>query len=625
MAISALVVLLISSALASRTINRRFGFNLDCDPLPTIIAWGTVFVAWPLAMAMAIGFVALVTNSSLFQLPMVAGVSATGAFALHLWRSRSLPPLCERHEGVWLNGLTPGLLFFAVPVLALHVFLFVDALLRPPLSFDGLFYHLPLIVHWLNTGQLSMLPDIFQACGPANGELWQALFVATRIECLIELAMFPIGLFLAAVVAGLARELGARRRGALICSLMVLASPMVALQMYGSYVDMFGTAFLLGSFYWVLRCLRRRTQFQVEASLAGLSLGVALGTKGSLLPWVLPVALAFAIAAYFAFRSEAGDKFRKLGSVLWPFVVCMPICSAFWYVRNTWETGWPLYPLKLHLFGRDVGAGILKSEICNDLVKLNPGWISLGYPWGEWKNAGYSYSLDNGLGPMFAVFVAAGLVYLIFRAFRGLRRERRLRNVLVFGFVVIGAVLFVKVCFSYPRYALPLWVILFAAMGPAISLLEWRHPRGSKLLLGTTIALSVAMVGLWPFKSLVGRVLDGQMGRAATYGVPELFDHLPSGTVVLNMASTANNYPLLGIDWTNEVIDANHAIREGLTRPLTQEKLDSHQVEIVFARDSDRPEQLFAPGIVYEEIGPKTYRIAKQQGRMLIGAKREEL
>jgi hypothetical protein len=117
------------------------------------------------------------------------------------------------------------------------------------------------------------------------------------------------------------------------------------------------------------------------------------------------------------------------------------------------------------------------------------------------------------------------------------------------------------------------------------------------------------MIGLWPSKLLAGRVLDHQMGRAATYEIPELFNHLPTGTVVLNMSIGSANYPLLGEHWTNEVIESVQTPKLGLTRPLTRAKLNEHRVEIVFARPNDHPEGLFASDVGYDRLDKGTYRI----------------
>ncbi len=606
-AILSSALLLMSAGLASRNLVRRLPLPPAHDRVPLFVAWGTLLVAWSLGSALLVALAALISSYPIVRLPIVAAVSVVAAFLLHIRGSHPSPLFHEHNRLARPFAPIRGLLLPAIPVVALHAFLALDALLRPPTSCDGLFYHLPLIVHWLKAGELSMMPDVFHFCGPGNGELW-TLFALAGSERLAELAMIPIGLLLAITVAGLARELRAGVRGAATCALLALASPMVALQMYGSYVDLFGATFLLGSIYWVLRIARRRGDLRTAAGLAGLSLGIAFGTKLILVPWVAVVVLMFVLAAHSASSVEPAGRLRKLATMLWPFAACVPICSFFWYFRNAWETGWLLYPVKLRLLGVEFGAGKVAGDICTDLASR--GWIALSYPWIEWKKSGYPYSLDNGLGPIFAAFAVPGLIYLVFAAVSGLG-HRRAARALTLAFAAIGTVLFVKVCFSYPRYALPLWLVLFATAGPGIELLLRRYPRGTTALLGITVTLSVAMTGLWPLKTLAGRIVDGRMTRAAIYGIPEFLDRLPSGAVVLNMAGGTANYPLLGEEWTNEVIETIRATPLGLTRPLRQAKLDEHRVDLVFARNRDRPEELFAPDVRYERLDANTYRIVR--------------
>ncbi len=601
------VLLLISAGMASRNLTRRLPLTPVDDPLPPFVAWGTLFVAWSLASALAVALAALLSGHPLVRLPIVATVSVAAALILHL-RAPHPSPLVRKQLPIPRPSIPiRTLLLPAIPVAALHAFLAIDALLRPPTSYDGLFYHLPLIVHWLKAGRLSMMPEVFHFCGPGNGEVW-TMFAAAGSERLAELAMIPIGLLLAVVVVGLARELGAGPRGALACVLMAWASPMVALQMYGSYVDLFGATFLLGAIYWILRIARTKSDLPAASGLAGLSLGIAFGTKLTLVPWVGAVALMFVLAAYSASSDPAGGRIRRLAAIVWPFAASLPACSFFWYFRNAWETGWFLYPVKIRLLGMEYGAGKVAGDICTDLASR--GWIALTYPWIEWKKSGYPYSLDNGLGPIFAACAVTGLIYLASAALFGTRR-RRWPRALVLAFTAVGAVLFVKVCFSYPRYAMPLWLILFAATGPAIGLLLHQYPRGTTALLALTITLSVAMTGFWPLKTLAGRIADGRLGRAATYDIPELFDQFPPGTVVLNMGRGTANYPLLGRRWTNEVVETIRATPLGLTRPLQQARLNENHIEVVFARDLDRPEELFAPDVRYDRLAANTYRIVR--------------
>lgn len=606
------LVLFVSAAFSSRAILSIIGVARTGERLAATIAWGTLCVGWSLGCALSLAFVAELSGLPLVRMPVAATLSTVLAVASVIICGRyrqaptPLPPSVSRR--LWPRTRPGYLAVIAVllPVAALHVFLLIEAFLRPPLAFDGLCYHLPQIVRWLRDGQLSMMQGVWQYCLPSNGELWQMFFASTGVEQLIEPGMFPIGLLLALVVAGIARELGATSHSATICSLLALACPIVSLQMYSSYVDMFSVAFLLNSLYWILRLGRRTLDWRETlgtVGLAGLSLGIALGTKPTMTAWAAPVVLGFIailVGGSVPRPRAAGDRrFAR-----WPrrtmiavFVAASLVCSGYWYFRSAHQTGWPLYPVRLHIGPWTLGSGDEPGGIS---AMARHGWWSLIHPWGEAKRAGYPYTVDNGLGPMFAAFAMPGLAYLLFRRLRWDRRRNRLADLMVLSFVAIGIVLFVEVFYSCPRFALALGIVMFAAAGPVIDLLLRRWPGTCTVLLGVSVTLSAAMIALWPAKTLAGRLYAGDLRRTAVYGTPELFEHLPEGTVVLNMSSALANYPLLGPRWSNQLIESMVARKLGLGKPLTQSQLETHGVEIVYA--CEEAHQLFASDVAYEKI-----------------------
>lgn len=613
-----LLILLLSAAGAARMALRGWGRCPLATPIDRVIAWGTWSVAFALLGFMLPALASDLLDLHLVRMPIVAGVAVAMLPAIH-WATRRRLPEPVDHDGparqgsawwLWQGELTSAgtgrwvMLAAVIPVAVLHIFLLADALLRPPMAFDGLCYHLPMIARWLTEHRLVMLPEVWQLSGPGNGELWQTGFASLGIENFIEPSMAPIGLLLTLVVFGIARQVGAGRAAATVCAALVLASPMVAMQMYSSYVDLFGTTFLLGGLYWVLRLIRIRDDAVSSrrcAWLAGLSLGIALGTKHSFIAWSLPLVAIFAAAWAWPGRQVARGKAQQQArrwTLAAVFVGGMLVCSGYWYVRATLHTGWPLYPLKLNVAGHDLGAGRAASEICSDLTRQ--GWASLVYPWVEAKRRGHPYAVDGGLGPMFVVFAVAGVAYLAWRSW--LRRRRRAwgPSLAVMFWAVCGIVLFVEVCFSYARYALPLWAVLFAAAAPMMGLLIRRSPRTVAVLVGLTTTMSVCIMGFWPAKTLADRLYHGHLDRWATYPVPVLVDHLPPGTVVLNLASSAENYPLLGASLGNRVIERMIADSRGLTPPLTRAQLNANAVDVVYVRS--RREPLFAPDVSCVEV-----------------------
>ncbi|HBL29049.1 MAG TPA: hypothetical protein DD490_19615, partial [Acidobacteria bacterium] len=106
----------------------------------------------------------------------------------------------------------------ALALLALHAAAAegLRGLLRPPLTWDGLMYHMPIVATWLQEGRISavfgMRPLSFYGFMPAGGSVWVWWWLApSHSELYANLAFFPQAALLALAVGGVARELGARR------------------------------------------------------------------------------------------------------------------------------------------------------------------------------------------------------------------------------------------------------------------------------------------------------------------------------------------------------------------------------------------------------------------------------
>jgi len=648
-AAASLLVVLASSAWGARIVARRLGWP-RARPAEAIIALSMLGIAWCLLSVLLPATIAEFAGWPLVRMPVIAALACAAAAALGLWdrhtRRHSVgpPPVPRAVEGWWtlkagrrsMAGTESGRCTSAdepsaataprnpvpdsgcpkpraarriprwlwlplAPVALLHAFLLVEALSRPPTSFDGVYYHLPAIVQWLRAGRLDMDPAVSEFSSTGNGEVWQMLFASLRVEPLIEVSFIPLIALLAIVLWATARELGATHTGATVAAALALGCPLIALQAYSSYTDVFGTVFLLGALYWAVRFARATA---VEAArwryalLIGLCGGIAVGTKLSFGLWLAPILLALAAMLLRDVLGGARPVRRAARLCVLALVLALPVGVTFWWVRATHRTGWPLYPTQITVAGVQIGRGMQVGQLGDEVVVSGPA--ALGYPWFEWKRSGYPYSVDNGLGPQFAGLAVIGAAWLLVR-----RRwwttpaDRRVRRILAL-FFGLGLVFFVGPLLSCTRWTMPLWAVMFAAAGPLLDLLLRFRRRTTAALVGVTLAISAAVTALWPAKSLLGRLRAGDLSRACCYEMPRVFDELPSGTVVLNLGPATMNYPLLGTGWRNQVIDWMTARVRDLQPPLTAEQLTAHHVEIVYHRGDAPPP--FAPGVSYETL-----------------------
>lgn len=201
-------------------------------------------------------------------------------------------------------------------------------LLRPPLSWDSLMYHLLLAATWLQQGDLGAVfgrhPVSFYGYSPANGQVWLWWWLApSHSELYANLAFFPHWALLGLAVGGLARELGARRSWPL-ASFLVLLTPTVMRFAATQYVDVPLGALICAGAFFGLRWLRRPRWG--DGLLAGAALGLAAGTK--------VLGLAYALGLGLAVAAAARGSRRRRGLHLAVALAVAALLGSFFYLRN---------------------------------------------------------------------------------------------------------------------------------------------------------------------------------------------------------------------------------------------------------------------------------------------------
>ena len=590
-----LIIILVTSFKASRMLVRYGELEIKSDRIIAII---TLFVAWCVACTLDLAITSEIICLNLVRMHYIACMSLVMLFLLYKTLKTQLS---VRIKTDTMRNTISGkkidkfaIYMCVVPVALLHLFLFFNSLMTPPCDHDGVYYHLPMMLRWLAEGRLFMIPAEMRYSMPGNCEVWQMLFVSTRFEPVFEISLVPIGLLCAITIYAISRTLGAGRAASVIASCFAMACPIVALQVYSSYVDLFGSAFLLGQLFWGIRfcqSVKKQNVRYVYLLLYGVCAGMCIGTKLTFIGWSGLIGI-FSVILLFAtlFTDRLYKKYNYKNYAQWVCVVALfaVLCSGFWYVRNMINTGWFLYPLQFQIAGQNFGVGGLSQD------KIAPtegaGLIDIFYPWTERVDKKEYYSLNNGLGAHFAVYVIPGCIYLFIRK----RKTRDIVNksirILILPFIIIGFYLFIVVFNSYPRLTVPFWLLMIPAsalfVGTAIRL----QRKTSILLLFVSIVLSSVMTALPQAKQLLGRIRDVDMSREYLYEIPDILDNQTSGTVVLSMIERgSNNYALFGNRFSNTVIDSLLAPHMQLFAPLSADMLKRHNINIVITKDSNSP------------------------------------
>jgi hypothetical protein len=242
------------------------------------------------------------------------GHSGLAAPALHL--ARRLAARLRQH---WALSV---LAFHAIGSEALR------GLLRPPLSWDSLMYHLLLAATWLQRHDLAPVfaayPLNYYGYSPANGAVWLWWWMApSHSELYANLAFLPQWALLGLATGAVARRLGARACWPLAAVLAAM-TPTVVRFAATQYVDIFTAACLLAACCFGLSWLRQPRWG--DAALAGIGLGLAAGTK------VLGLLYAGALAA--ALLALAAGSWRRRAAQAAAALVLAAALGGFFYLRN---------------------------------------------------------------------------------------------------------------------------------------------------------------------------------------------------------------------------------------------------------------------------------------------------
>jgi len=362
--------------------------------------------------------------------------------------------------------------------------------------------------------------------------------------------------------------------------------------------DLIVAALVLSGVLFLLRSLgpdsRRNTRVW-EISLAGLSLGLAAGTKYTILPFVAVLTLivvTLILVRGSRVRARArGDRIRgNAARTIAVFAVSLALPSAFWYVRNLLVTGSPVAPLLLA-----------------ESTALPEGWIEQQFQFVtsvvQWwaqpliDRQSSTYTGSAGFGAAFGMlYIPAIVIYLESVVAKGTAPGlRRKRGALLLA-IVLGVAAWWFGGFHLPRYLLPMVAL---ACAPLALLLETVRRRARFVLLFlVAVALIFSTAETMRIVYRDGDLTWSSLGgveRKEFYRVPDVIERLPAGTKIMLLRVFDEEfyfgtfrYPLVGrLPGNDVVMEADIEFRASLSG---MEPVDAHRllvearVDYVFMR-----------------------------------------
>ncbi len=233
-------------------------------------------------------FHALTRAGAIFTFMMVVTAGAVG-----IWRLR--PRIA------WRVGWIDALLIASIAgILGIIAFI---AILSPPNSSDAMAYHLPRVIYWAQQRSVAFFatPYLNQIMLQPFAEYGMLhLYLLAQNDRLVNLVQW-FGCATSVVgVSLIARRFGARRRGQILAALFCATLPNGILQASGAKNDYLMAAWMVDA-VWLL--LEGESLGSYSPVLAGLALGLAIGTKATAYIYLPAVLIAVLVLTRWSVRS----------------------------------------------------------------------------------------------------------------------------------------------------------------------------------------------------------------------------------------------------------------------------------------------------------------------------------
>jgi hypothetical protein len=450
-----------------------------------IVALGSGLVALALSVGPGVRVIAtlLLAQAWITCVLLLSGVGlqrldATAITAVNLAIALAVVIGCRRHmprlaAGIraapgavrsWIGGLRgsivrrPAIAIVGAVVGAGLAWKLAQALRLPTLDYDGFSYHLVTVDVWLQGGAIGRVPQRIWSDGyPANGELitlWLMAF--TRSDMLANLTAFLAVPLAMAATAGLARTLGATRDRAILAGLVIGGTPAVLALSASTYVDSWAMADVAAAAVFGALAVRSgRTGSPVPFVLAGVAIGLAVGTKASM---AIPMATIAAALVLASTRAAGTWPDRARAAARTAVLVAVPALAlgGYWYLKNLLVFGDPFWPFTLGPFHGIGDFGLITQTPAG--LAGDPEPVAILRSWfADFGARSYLYDTQiGGFGLVWALLLVLAVVGIA-------RTERAVRGYIA----ALGAAMLVTLLTMpmgwWPRLTL-FFVVLVAAL-----------------------------------------------------------------------------------------------------------------------------------------------------------------
>lgn len=183
--------------------------------------------------------------------------------------------------------------------------IFIQGLVYPPNSWDSMTYHMARVSHWISNSSINHYPTHIdrQLHQPPLAEIFiSQTVILTKSDFFANSIQFFFLIFSLTTISLITQQLGLSRKMQLVTILFGLLTPEIILQGSSTQNDVVVSFFILSSIYFTLKVLQKRKLSYLI--MIGISLGLALLTKGTAYIYIIPLLLLLTIYYIYTIIKE---------------------------------------------------------------------------------------------------------------------------------------------------------------------------------------------------------------------------------------------------------------------------------------------------------------------------------
>lgn len=334
--------------------------------------------------------------------------------------------------------------FVFSPVVVVLLIKFFNAAFQLPFEYDNVAYHLPFVVEWLTTGSLTKLYySAFAgpiAYYPSNFELLDLFVILPfKNDFFVNLINLPFFVLFGVTLFSVLRKLNVSPYISVLSTAILFYMPVFLRQAGVPLVDLFFSFVFVVSIYFLIDLSKEGfSENRTSVILFGLSLGLFIGTKYLGIVYSVPLVLMFFLIVLKK-NGFIKNSLLFLGSVF--------LTGGFFYIRNWVNSGNPLFPVDVKIFGIQIFDGYPKM---NELVSSTSLLASIRDVSSIKIFAKIFYFMTSISGYVLLISAFFGILFFAWHLVKRTNKSKELSSIFVFSILaVFYFILYLKAPYSY--------------------------------------------------------------------------------------------------------------------------------------------------------------------------------